>query len=90
VPVEEAVIRSWPNVVEFDDGSVLGYGIEGAGDLAVTDPATGAQDSPTQLAFLAVAGQECLYNIWSRRSETELLQVIDRLRFVDGLGAPAG
>ncbi len=92
VPAEESVITSWPNVVEFDDGSIVGYGIEGAAgsELVVDDPATGAVDSPTQLAFLSVAGQDCLYNIWSRRSESELLDVIDRLRFVETLGAPGG
>ncbi|CAN5123952.1 hypothetical protein BH18ACT5_BH18ACT5_11630 [soil metagenome] len=90
VGAEESVIRSWPNVIEFDDGSIVGYGIEGGGNLVVDDPATGGVDSPTQLAFLSVTGQDCLYNIWSRRSEEELLDVIERLRFVEGLGAPTG
>jgi hypothetical protein len=86
----ESDIRSWPNVIEYDDGSLLGYGIEGAGNLTVDNPATGSVDSPTQLAFLSIASQDCLYNIWSRRSVTELRSVIDRLRFVEGLGAPGG
>jgi hypothetical protein len=84
----ESDIISWPNVIEYEDGSLVGYGIEGAGSLAVDDPATGGVDSPTQLAFLSIEGQDCLYNIWSRRSESELLDIIDRLRFVEGLGAP--
>ena len=90
VGAEEAVIRSWPNVIEWADGSLAGYGEEGSlgGAEVVTDPQTSGADSPTQLAYLAVAGQGCLYNIWSRRSESELIDVINRLRFVEGLGAP--
>lgn len=88
-PVEESIVRSWPDVIEWRDGSVAGYGNEGQiSDLPVTDPVTAGAVSPTKLAFLAVRGQECLYNIWSRRSEAELLDIIDRLRFVVGLGAP--
>jgi hypothetical protein len=89
VAFEDSVVRSWPDVIEWSDGSIAGYGNEGQiSDLPVTDPVTQGAVSPTKLAFLAVAGQECLYNVWSRRSEAELLDVINRLRFVDGLGAP--
>jgi hypothetical protein len=88
--VDETVIRSWPNVIEWNDGSVLGYGVEGSISSEVDEAATTGADSPTLLAFLAIAGQDCLYNIWSRRSEAELLDVINRLRFVAGHGAPSG
>jgi hypothetical protein len=88
---DESVIRAWPDVIEYNDGSIVGYGVEGSlGDLVIDNAATGAADSPTLLAYLSIAGQDCLYNIWSRRSEAELLDVIDRLRFVTGLGAPSG
>jgi hypothetical protein len=88
--VDETVIRSWPNVIEWNDGSVVGYGVEGSIASEIDDAATTSVDSPTMLAFLAVTGQECLYNVWSRRSEAELVDVINRLRFVEGLGAPSG
>jgi hypothetical protein len=85
--VEESLIRSWPDVIEWSDGSLSGYGNEGQmSDLPVTDPVTAGAVSPTKLAYLAVAGQECLYNVWSRRGEAELLDLIERLRFVEGLG----
>lgn len=90
VSAVESEVRAFPNVIEWDDGSLAGYGVEGSVAGVVDDAATTAGDSATQLAFLAVAGQECLYNIWSRRSEAELLDVISRLRFVEGLGAQAG
>lgn len=82
--VEEAVIRSWPDVIEWADGSYAGYGNEGfAEDVGA---ATTGGASPTKLAFLAVTGQECLYNVWSRIDEEELLAIISSLRFVEGLG----
>ncbi|MGH8959147.1 MAG: hypothetical protein ACRDVK_10810 [Acidimicrobiia bacterium] len=90
VAAVESDVRAWPNVMEWNDGSLAGYGIEGSITGAVDDAATTSGDSATQLAFLSVAGQECLYNVWSRRSEVELLDVIGRLRFVEGLGSPDG
>ncbi|HEY7583476.1 MAG TPA: hypothetical protein VIB78_07660 [Acidimicrobiia bacterium] len=90
VAAVEAEVRAFPNVIEWEDGSLVGYGVEGSVAGALDDAATTSGDSATQLAFLSVAGQDCLYNVWSRRSETELLDVIGRLRFVEGLGAPSG
>jgi hypothetical protein len=90
VAAVESDVRAFPNLIEWDDGSLAGYGIEGSIAGAVDDAATTDGDSATQLAFLSVAGQDCLYNVWSRRSEAELLDVIGRLRYVEGLGAPAG
>jgi hypothetical protein len=81
--VDESVIRSWPDVIEWADGSYAGYGNEGFGEDQ--GAGTSAGSSPTKLAFLAVAGQECLYNVWSRVDEEELLDIITRLRFVEGL-----
>lgn len=90
VAAVEGDVRAFPNLMEWDDGSLVGYGVEGSVPGAVDDASTSGGDSATQLAFLSVAGQDCLYNIWSRRSEVELLDVIGRLRFVEGLGAPSG
>jgi hypothetical protein len=92
VEADEVAIRAWPEIVEWADGSLAGYGNEGfATDLVVTDPLTAGGVSPTKLAFLKVTGQQCLYNVWSRTSKDELLALIGRLRYVDGLGAlPAG
>jgi hypothetical protein len=86
IAADESTIRSWPNVIEYSDGSLVGYGIEGSigGEVVVDDPFTGSGDSPTQLAYISIPGQDCLYNVWSRRSESELLDVIDRLRLVEG------
>jgi len=85
VGAQEAVIRSWPNVIAYADGSLVGYGAEGSigAEIVVDDPFTSSADSPTQLAYIAIAPNDCLYNVWSRRSESELLDVIDRLRFVE-------
>jgi hypothetical protein len=89
VEADEVAIRAWPEVIEWADGSLAGYGNEGfATDLEVTDPLTAGAVSPTKLAFIKVTGQQCLYNVWSRTSKEELLALIGRLRHVEGLGAP--
>jgi hypothetical protein len=89
IAADPAAVRAWPNVIEWSDGSIAGYGDEGFGsDQPVTDPITEGAVSPTKLAYLVVEGQSCLYNLWSRRSEEELLALIDRIRFVEGLGSP--
>ncbi|MGH8925848.1 MAG: hypothetical protein ACRDWA_14620 [Acidimicrobiia bacterium] len=90
VAAVEADVRAWPNVIEWNDRSLAGYGVEGSVAGSLDPAATSNSDSPTVLAYLAVTGQDCLYSIWSRRGETELLDVINRLRFVSGLGSPAG
>ena len=51
------------------DGSTAGYGPEGG---------TG----PAQLAYLRIAGQGCLYNVWSRLGRAHLEQLLGALRFV--------
>lgn len=61
---------SWPNVKAWNDGSTVGYGPEGG-------------SGPNQLAYLRVAGQGCLYNVWSRVSKEHLEHLIDNLRFVE-------
>jgi hypothetical protein len=59
----------WPDTIAWADGSSAGYGPEGG---------TG----PNTLAFLQVAGQGCLYNVWSRHGSAHLVELLDSLRFV--------
>ena len=73
-PTESVAV--WNTRIEWSDGSAAGYGIEG---LAL--PGSGAP----HLAFMAVAGQGCTYDVWSFLGEDHLLQLIDELRFVEGM-----
>lgn len=61
---------AWPNKVRWADGSSAGYGPEGG---------TG----PSQLAYVRVAGQQCLYNVWSRLGLSHLEFLLTQLRFVE-------
>ena len=63
----------WPHNRTWSDGSSVGYGPEGG---------TG----PNQLAYLTVAGQQCLYNVWSRVGRAHLEELIGSLRFVANAG----
>jgi hypothetical protein len=60
----------WPYNRAWSDGSSVGYGPEGG---------TG----PNQLAYLRIAGQDCLYNVWSRLGRDHLEFLIKELRFVE-------
>ena len=60
----------WPYGRLWRDGSSAGYGPEGG---------TG----PNQLAYLRVAGQRCLYNVWSRLGREHLELLLEQLRFVE-------
>lgn len=62
--------HQWPLQREWPDGSSVGYGPEGG---------TG----PNQLAYLRIAGQGCLYNVWSRIGLEHLESLLSQLRFVD-------
>jgi hypothetical protein len=59
----------FPHSIAWADGSSVNYGLEGG---------TG----PGYLAYLKVSGQSCLYNIWSKRSKTDLEHLIWSLRQV--------
>jgi hypothetical protein len=61
----------WPNHVEWADGSRAGYGPEGG-------------RGPNQLAYLRVAGEACLYNVWSQIGVDHLEEILARLRRVEG------
>jgi hypothetical protein len=63
------VYDQWPEHREHADGSRVGYGPEGG---------TG----PNWLAYVRIPGQDCLYNVWSRRGQAHLEQLLGELRFV--------
>jgi hypothetical protein len=60
----------WPDNIHWSDGSSVTYGPEGG---------TG----PNQLGYLRIAGQGCLYNIWSRLGRDHLEYLLGQLRFVE-------
>jgi hypothetical protein len=64
------VYDAWPHRITYTDSSSVGYGLEGG---------TG----PQWLAYVKIPGQDCLYNIWSKRGRTHLEQLIASLRFVN-------
>jgi len=63
----------WPHNVSWSDGSSAGYGPE-------------AGTGPNWLAYVKIPGQQCLYNVWSRRGQSHLEQIIDSLRMVAATG----
>jgi hypothetical protein len=67
----DSTYRDWPHTRRWADGSTAGYGPEGGGA------------GPNQLAYLRIAGQGCLYNVWSRLGITHLEYLLDQLRFVE-------
>jgi hypothetical protein len=70
VSAADPTYSEWPYSRTWRDGSSAGYGPEGG---------TG----PNQLAYLRIAGQGCLYNVWSRIGREHLEELLERLRFVD-------
>lgn len=70
----------WINQVSWPDGSKAGYGYEALGDGSLGEP---------HLMYLLIAGEGCLYNVWSFRGEIHLLRLVEDLRLVEGLrGSP--
>ena len=59
----------WADTMRWSDGSSATWGLEGG---------TG----PNHLAYIRIAGQDCLYNIWSALGEEHLRELITRMRFV--------
>jgi hypothetical protein len=70
VKASDSTYTAWPHNRSWPDGSTVGYGPEGG---------TG----PNQLAYLRIAGQGCLYNVWSRLSKEHLESLIEAIRFVE-------
>jgi hypothetical protein len=60
----------WPDNIHWADGSSVTYGPEGG-------------SGPNQLAYLRIAGQGCLYNVWSRLGRDHLEYLLGQLRFVE-------
>lgn len=69
VLVEPGDITRWPNVIRWRGGSSAGYGLVG-------------DTGPGYLAYVKVAGQDCLYNVWSNVSKKHLRFLIGQLRRV--------
>jgi hypothetical protein len=65
----------WLDSITWADGSVASYGLEGG---------TG----PGHLAYLEIAGQGCLYNVWSKHGAEHVVALLERLRFVATAPAP--
>ena len=61
--------RDWPRALRWADGSSAEYGPEGG-------------SGPNELAYLRIAGQRCLYNVWSRLGRAHLERLLAELRFV--------
>jgi hypothetical protein len=64
------VYDAWPHRRVFADSSRVGYGLEGGAGT-------------NWLAYVRIPGQECLYNVWSRRGREHLEELLGQLRFVE-------
>lgn len=69
----EPTYDAWPYVQDWGDGSKVEYGPEGG-------------QGPNQLAYVRIAGQQCLYNVWSRLGKEHLELLIRELRLVEHEG----
>jgi hypothetical protein len=67
---------TWPDSVGWADGSVGGFGYEG-------DQPAGS-GAPVVMHLL-IKDQGCVYNVWSFLGETHLRELVDQLRFIQGL-----
>jgi hypothetical protein len=70
VNAADASYNEWPYKRAWSDGSTAGYGPEGG-------------SGPNQLAYVQIAGQGCLYNVWSRLGVAHLEMLLGQLRFVE-------
>ncbi len=70
ISVEDRLIDLWTNKVRWNDGSWAGYGLEGG-------------HGPGYLAYMKVAGQRCLYNVWSHVGEAKLRSLLKQLVLVE-------
>jgi len=69
VKADDPSYDKWPYVYEWGDGSKVEYGPEGG-------------EGPNQLAYLRIAGQDCLYNVWSRLGREHLEELLREIRMV--------
>ncbi|HEU5162603.1 MAG TPA: hypothetical protein VFV54_05640 [Thermoanaerobaculia bacterium] len=63
-------LSQWENQKRWSDGSWAGWGLEG-------------HQGPRHLAYVKVAGESCLYNVWSSLSADHLEGLIGALRIVE-------
>jgi hypothetical protein len=61
----------WENQLHFTDGSQVGYGKQKY-----------ASGAGSYLAYVAVAGQGCLYNVWTELGKEHMELLLHNLRFV--------
>jgi hypothetical protein len=66
----DSTYGGWSNHVRWSDGSRADYGPEGG-------------SGPTQLAYLRIANEGCLYNVWSRLGVEHLELLLDGIRRVE-------
>ena len=69
IEAEGPAYSEWPHKRVWSDGSSAEYGPEGG---------TG----PSQLAYLRINGQRCLYNVWSRLGVAHLEHLLESMRRV--------
>lgn len=71
----------WPHMIALDrnlpTGSFAGYGLVGAQPYSDGNPDGRGEES---LAYLRIAGETCMYNVWSRLGRAHLLTVLNGLR----------
>ncbi|MGH3521715.1 MAG: hypothetical protein ACRDU4_02540, partial [Mycobacterium sp.] len=71
IKATKAAVTGAPTVVQWNDGSAVGYGPPAAG-------------SHQYVANLFISGQGTTYAVWSYISQAHLEFLISELRFVDG------
>lgn len=69
IEATDDVVARWPNQRTWADGSSAGWGLEG-------------DTGPGWLAYVKVADQQCLYNVWSNVSREHLEFLMSQLRRV--------
>ncbi|MEV4072020.1 hypothetical protein [Nonomuraea fuscirosea] len=67
----------WPTHRFWDDGSIAGYGINGADGKNASGP-----DATSYVAFLAIKGQGCLYYIDTERGKRHIEYLLKNIRYV--------
>lgn len=75
--------RQWPvfrDLDQFPAPSFAGYGVEGASPFPADNPVGNGLNS---LAYVYIAGQTCMYNVWSRLGRAHLEHLLDNLELID-------
>ena len=70
VNAADSTYADWPFKQRWSDGSLAEYGPEGG-------------SGPNQLAYLRIANQGCLYNVWSRLGREHLEYLLNAIRRVE-------